>query len=168
MVNYACAFSQSESGKYFEWIILILWRPYQTIIVHLFEVEKVSSHWCSIWCGFSEKTSHIQLLLYVYRLLYWNFLKFSSWNVILIWCDLWSNLQNPTITWIQELVYTVNSDTSIRRTPGVGPCHFSVIFCNYTLYKTDTFLTQTMDTFEAVNRPLRSALCSEKYFKTEL
>ena len=21
MVNYACAFSQSESGKYFEWII---------------------------------------------------------------------------------------------------------------------------------------------------
>ena len=24
MVNYACAFSQSESGKYFEWIIIIL------------------------------------------------------------------------------------------------------------------------------------------------
>ena len=22
MVNYACAFSQSESGKYFEWILL--------------------------------------------------------------------------------------------------------------------------------------------------
>jgi len=24
MVNYACAFSQSESGKYFEWIINVL------------------------------------------------------------------------------------------------------------------------------------------------
>ena len=24
MVNYACAFSQSESGKYFEWIITIV------------------------------------------------------------------------------------------------------------------------------------------------
>ena len=24
MVNYACAFSQSESGKYFEWIIIII------------------------------------------------------------------------------------------------------------------------------------------------
>ena len=22
MVNYACAFSQSESGKYFEWIVM--------------------------------------------------------------------------------------------------------------------------------------------------
>ena len=24
MVNYACAFSQSESGKYFEWIIIVV------------------------------------------------------------------------------------------------------------------------------------------------
>ena len=24
MVNYACAFSQSESGKYFEWIIMYI------------------------------------------------------------------------------------------------------------------------------------------------
>ena len=76
----------------------ILWRPYQTTIVHLFEVEKVSSHWCGILCGFSEKTFHILLLLYVYRLLYWNFLKLSSWNIILIWCGLWWNVQNPTIT----------------------------------------------------------------------
>ena len=24
MMNYACAFSQSESGKYFEWIIIFI------------------------------------------------------------------------------------------------------------------------------------------------
>ena len=30
MVNYVCAFSQSESGKYFEWIIIIIYNIFQS------------------------------------------------------------------------------------------------------------------------------------------
>ena len=29
MVNYACGFNQSETGKYFEWIIIIIWTGFQ-------------------------------------------------------------------------------------------------------------------------------------------
>ena len=47
MVNYACAFSQSESGKYFEWIIIVSKyspnvmsnRLAKTITVYLFWLE---------------------------------------------------------------------------------------------------------------------------------
>ena len=62
---------------------------------------------------------------------------------------------------------TLLMDTSIRRTPGVNPCVFQSFYCNYTLYKTGTSLRQTADTFETVNGRLESALCSEKYLKTE-
>ena len=48
-----------------------------------------------------------------------------------------------------------------KRTPSVGPCRFSVD-CNYTLYKTDTSLRRTTDTFQTINGQLRSALCSGK------
>ena len=45
---------------------------------------------------------------------------------------------------------------------GVGPCHFSVVYCNYTLYKKDTSLRRTTETSETVNGHLRSEFCSEK------
>ena len=51
---------------------------------------------------------------------------------------------------------------------GVGPCHFSVVYCNYALYKKDTSLRRTTETLETVNGHLRSEFCSEKQFKTEI
>ena len=33
MVNYACAFSQSESGKYFEWIINTLQKSISAVVL---------------------------------------------------------------------------------------------------------------------------------------
>ena len=45
---------------------------------------------------------------------------------------------------------------------------FQSFHCNYTLYKMDTSLRRTTDTFETVNGQLGSALCSEKYFTTEI
>ena len=63
---------------------------------------------------------------------------------------------------------TLLMDTSIRRTPGVGPCVFQSFYCNYTLYETGTSLGRTTYTFETVNGQLGSALCSEKYLKTEM
>jgi len=40
--------------------------------------------------------------------------------------------------------------------------------CNYALYKTETSQRRTTDTFKTVNGPVRSALGSEKYRKTEM
>ena len=37
MVNYACGFNQSETGKYFEWIIII--------IIHIFENSVIGNKW---------------------------------------------------------------------------------------------------------------------------
>ena len=92
----------------------------------------------------------------------------------------------PTPEYLRKLVknmscevneITVNSlltDTSIRRTPLLGrhlvlvPAIFQSFYCNCTLYNIDTFLIQTMDTFETINGRLRIVLCSEKYLKTEV
>ena len=40
MVNYACAFSQSESGKYFEWIIIIFNSLKQKKLIFNFFVNR--------------------------------------------------------------------------------------------------------------------------------
>ena len=69
---------------------------------------------------------------------------------------------------------TVNSplrNTSLRQTtPCVGPCHCPVIWLSYALYelKGGTSLRRTTNTFKTVNYPLRKALGSEKYRKTEM
>lgn len=70
---------------------------------------------------------------------------------------------NVTIT-----VSSLLTDTSIRRTPllcrhlVLVPTIFQSFYSNYTLYKIDTFLRQTMDTFDTVDGHLRITLCSEK------
>lgn len=54
-------------------------------------------------------------------------------------------------------------------------CHLVVVpavlqsfYCNYTPYKMDTSLRWTTDTFETDNGHFWSALCNEKYLKTEM
>ena len=47
MVYYACGFNQSETGKYFEWIIIIIIDVKYTVyeIIHIFELwEKIWRH----------------------------------------------------------------------------------------------------------------------------
>ena len=41
MVYYACGFNQSETGKYFEWIIIIIIDVKYTVyeIIHIFELR---------------------------------------------------------------------------------------------------------------------------------
>ena len=70
------------------------------------------------------------------------------------------------ITYLKSMI-KIYIQLSLRlRTPGVGPCRFSVIYRNYTLCKTYTSLRRTTDIFETVNRQLEGALCSKKYLKT--
>ena len=70
------------------------------------------------------------------------------------------------------LKITVDSlltNTSLRQTPGVGPCRFPVIsLFNYTLYRVGHYSKTNDDTFKTVNWNLTSALCREKYLKTEV
>ena len=51
---------------------------------------------------------------------------------------------------------------------GLVPVIFQSFYCNYSDYKIDTFLRQTMHAFDTVNRHLRITLCSEKYLKMEV
>ena len=60
---------------------------------------------------------------------------------------------------------SLNRDTSIRQTPGVGSCRFFVIFLYLYSLRTHTPLKRTTDTFEAVNGHLRNVLLSENTSK---
>ena len=60
---------------------------------------------------------------------------------------------------------SLNRDTSIRQTTGVGSCRFFVIFLYLYSLRTHTPLKRTTDTFETVNGHLRSVLLSENTSK---
>jgi len=57
MVNYACAFSQSESGKYFEYIIVIYARTNEITIQGGDEVMGNSGK-CCFRCCHSERENY--------------------------------------------------------------------------------------------------------------
>ena len=58
---------------------------------------------------------------------------------------------------IDNTVSSLVTDTSLRRTLGVGPCRFSVIL----LQLFSQTIRRTMDTFKNRNGQLGSALCSD-------
>ena len=61
---------------------------------------------------------------------------------------------------------SLNRDTSIRQTTGVGSCRLFVIFLYLMILSQDTHhLKRTTDTFEAVNGHLRNVLLSENTSK---
>ena len=104
-----------------------------------------------------------------------RFLSFSvhSWIALLYFFSLSNG--SEINCYLRISCDTVNSpltNTSLRRTtPGVGPCHCPVIWLNYALYKGGNLSkkdNRSIDTFKTVNDPLRSALGSEKYRKTEM
>ena len=74
MVNYACGFNQSESGKYFEWIIVA--------------VNNFIQHW-----NIAFFSQHASLQYYKARTLYTSLLK-----------DLWWHLFDRFASFIVDLI----------------------------------------------------------------
>ena len=85
MVNYACAFSQSESGKYFEWIIRVFNHHFNVTLNFLKFFLLLFSQTCEFW---SSKAN-------------WR-LRFSLPSIILT--DL---LENKTNCFPRELTLSV-------------------------------------------------------------
>ena len=81
-----------------------------------------------------------------------------------------AQIGSPTI----RLVGIRTADASLSKLIAAGTvaashkCQTSGPVECFLYYKTDTSLRRTTDTIETINKHLRSALCSEKYLKTEI